>query len=181
MIDQCMKSFQIRIAQNFVVVAGAAGVNVKTWGTPGQYFWSMAWTPGGFDSVYNITGFKNVNIYGVTCNGYVRGNSSSVNKCAVVEDWNFLIILNGTPPLISGSTRVSPDGFGLITSSNLVTSYNLSKNTPSIYMADPITSVKSITFDTFYAQGVGAEFLNEVAVNYGLNFTFYYKYEGEDQ
>jgi len=174
-----MKSFQIRIAQNFVVVAGAAGVTVKTWGTVGQYFWSMAWTPNGFDSVYNLTGFKNVNIYGVSVNGYVRGNSNST-KCAVVEDWNFLLSLNGTPPMISGSTRVSPDGFALISSGSLVTGYNLSKNTNSIMLADPITSVKSITFDTFYAQGIGAEFLNEIALNYGLNFTFYYKYEGED-
>ena len=180
MIHQCLKSFQIRIAQNFVVAQGNPGVSCKTWGTPGQYFWSLVFTPGGNDSLYELTGFKAVNIYGVSVNGYMRGNSSSTTKCAVVEDWNMYLIVNGNAPLISGATRVTPNGFSLISNDPDVTGYNLSKNTNTIMLADPITNVKSISFDTLYAQGIGAEFLNEVALNYGLNFTFYYKYEGED-
>jgi len=176
----CYNSFQIRINQNFLAVAGGAGVSLRTWGTAGQYFWSTNFTPDGDTSRYDITGFKNVNIYGIICNGYVRGNSNSANKCAIVEDWNFFLSLNGTPPLISGEKLAAPNGWNIISTGTNLTGFHLSKNTNSIMLANPITSVKSITFDTMYAQGIGAEFLNEVALNYGLNFTFYYRYEGED-
>jgi hypothetical protein len=82
--------------------------------------------------------------------------------------------------LISGKVRTSPDGFNLKIDRPAVLIYNISKHTPTILLSDPITSVTSIDFDSIYAQGVGAEFLNEIAFNYNFNFTFYYTYEGED-
>ncbi len=179
MIDQCMKSFQIRIERNsYTAIDGAPSTSVRTWGTPGQYFFSAVFKPGS-DSKFEIEGFKNVNIHGITTTGFVRGASNST-KCAVVQDWNFLLVINGTPSLISGKVRTSPDGFNLKIDSPAVLIYNISKHTPTILLSDPITSVKSIDFDSIYAQGVGAEFLNEIAFNYNFNFTFYYTYEGED-
>lgn len=178
-MSDCMKSFQIRIANNSTLVAGAAGVSLRTWGTAGQYFFSGEFNTGGNNSIYNLTGFKNVNLFGMSVSAHVRGNSGSTNKCAVVEDWAFNIGLDGTPPLISGAVG-SPDGWSLIARGPQLTGYSLSKHTNTIMLSDPITSVKSILFASFYIQGVGAEFLNEVSINYNLNFTFYYKYEGED-
>jgi hypothetical protein len=178
-MEQCLKSFQIRIERNsFTAVDGATGTSVRTWGTPGQYFFSAVFKPGS-DSQFNITGFKNINIHGITATGFVRGASNST-KCAVVQDWNFLLVINGTPSLISGFVRTSPNGFNLVTEPPGVLIYNISKHTPTIILSDPIASVKSIDFDSIYAQGIGAEFLNEIAFNYNFNFTFYYKYEGED-
>ena len=45
--------------------------------------------------------------------------------------------------------------------------------------SEPYQSVTSITFDSLETQGIGAEFLNVVALNYDLSVTFYYQYEGE--
>ena len=175
-----MRSFQISIFQNMVCTSGSPGVEIRTWGTPGQYFWTLKNTPNGVDSLYNLTGFKNVNLYGASVNGYVRGEGTSATKCAVVQDWMFFILIDGNAPLISGSTSVTRNGFNLYTQDPAVSYYNLGKYTNSIMLSDPITSVKSITFDSIFAQGVGAEFLNSIDLNYRLNFTFYYKYEGED-
>jgi hypothetical protein len=174
-----MNSFQLRIAGNFNAISTDPGISLKTWGTPGQYFWSAAVRPGNNTSTYNLTGFKNVNIFGVTVNGIVRANSNST-QCAVVYDWGFSLGINGTPPLISGEKTTSPDGWNLNTTTTAVSTYFLSKDTNSVRLSDPITSVKSIEFFTLYAQGDGAEFLNQVEINYLLNFTFYYRYEGEE-
>jgi len=177
-MDQCMKSFQLTIGQSFTVTNTTNQV-VKTWGTLGQYFWSTSFSANSATSIYDIEGFKNVNIYGVKLVGYVQGGQSTA-KCAVVDDWSFNILISGTPALISGVKRSSPDGFGLITTGSGLTEYSLSKNTNEIILADPITSVKFIQFISLQAQGVGAEFLNEINLNYLLSFTFFYKYEGED-
>ena len=177
-MDHCMKSFQIRIAQNYLLVSGSPGNSLRTWGTVGQYYWSAGFNPGS-TSVYNLEGFKSVDIFGMSVNGYVKANSNSINKCAIVDDWAFSLILEGYPPLVSGFKRVSPDGFDLVTKGTTLPKYNLSKNQNSVMMADPIPSVKSITFEYIYAQGSGAEFLNEIEFQYSIMFTFYYKYEGE--
>ena len=171
-----MKSFSIKIVQS--VLAGSNGT-CRTWGTPGEYFWSAAIVPSAQNSFYNMEGFKNVDIYGVSVVGAIIGNATSPNKCAVVTDWSFQIGLDGTNPLISGSKVVSPDGYNIITSGVNLDYVNLSKNNNVINFASPIGSVKQIVFDTIFCQGIGAEFLNDVAVSYNLYFTFYYKYEGE--
>ena len=173
---ECMKSFSIKIVQS--VLAGSNGT-CRTWGTPGQYLWSAAIVPSAQNSFYNMEGFKNVDIYGVSVVGAIIGNATSPNKCAVVTDWSFQIGLDGTNPLISGSKVVSPDGYNIITSGVNLDYVNLSKNNNVINFASPIGSVKQIVFDTIFCQGIGAEFLNDVAVSYNLYFTFYYKYEGE--
>ena len=177
-MEQCYNSFAIRIQGASTVAAGNPLTNIRTWGTVGQYYFSLDFTPGG-GSIYNIQGFKNVNIYGLGVVGYVSGYANSANKCAVVNDWAINIAINGNPPLISGKTSPTNDGYGIITAGLPVTRYNLSKYQNSIMLSDPINSVKSITFNSFYANGIGAEFLNEIELYYDLNYTFYYRYEGE--
>jgi len=177
-MDNCMRSFQLTIGQSFTVT-NTLNQSVKTWGTPGQYFWSTTFTANSDISIYDLQGFKNVNIYGVQINGSVIGGHGG-SKAAVVTDWAFNIAINGTPPLISGEKRTSPNGWGLTTTGSGITSYYLSKNNNLITLADPITSVKSISFNSIDAQGIGAEFLSEVQLYYSFNFTFYYKYEGEE-
>lgn len=177
-MDQCMKSFQLQIGQSFTVT-NSTNQSIRTWGTAGQYFWSTTFSANDSISIFDINGFKNVNIYGMQINGSVIGGHGGT-KAAVVTDWAFNISLDGTPPLISGQKRSSPNGWGLNTTGAAITSYYLSKNTNSILLSDPITSVKSINFNSIDAQGIGAEFLNEVQLYYAFNFTFFYKYEGED-
>jgi len=178
-MDHCYNSFAIRVQGAQTVASGNPLTSIRTWGTVGQYYFSLDFTPGG-GSIYNIEGFKNVNIYGFGVVGIVNGYANSANKCAVVSDWAINLSINGNPPLISGQTSVTQDGYGIATSGAPVTRYNLSKYTNLMMLGDPITSVKSIGFNSFFAQGIGAEFLNQVELYFDLNYTFYYKYEGED-
>lgn len=180
-MEQCMRSFQLSIFQSITCTSGNSGTEIKTWGTVGQYFWSLSVKPNNASSIYNLTGFKNVNIYGVNVNGFVRGDPSSATKCAVVQDWMIFLNLDGNSGLISGDKSISPDGFSLYTLDPVLNYYQLSKYTSSVSLATPITSVKTITFESVFAQGIGAEFLNSIDLNYRLNFTFYYKYEGENE
>ena len=178
MIDHCMQSFSLKIAQN--TIASSAIGACRTWGTIGQYFFSCGFSPSGANSFYNIEGFKNIDIYGMQVVGSVTGNPGNATKCGLVTDWQLLIGLDGNPPLVSGSKTASPDGFNLITSGTSLTYYHLGKYANILTFQDPLKSVKQIVFAALYAQGNGAEFLNEVALSYTLTFTFFYKYEGED-
>lgn len=179
-MEHCYNSFAIRLQGAAFVAAGNPLTAIRTWGTAGQFFFSLEFTPAGGGSVYNIGGFKNVNLYGLAVTGFVTGASFSANKCAVVNDWAVNIAIDGNAPLISGKTSTTQDGYSINTLGAPVTRYNLNKYTNLIMLGDPITSVKSIAFNSFFAQGIGAEFLNEVDLYYDLNYTFYYKYEGEE-
>lgn len=173
---ECLQSFNIRINQASNCT-NANGV-VRTWGTLGQYFYSLVHTPNNLTSIYNLEGFKRTDIYGMDVTGYVQGYFGSATKCAIVDDWSFILTLTGTSPLISGSIGAT-DGFQLKTTSPGTNTIPLSKYTNNIMFSSPFTNVKSIEFVNLQAQGTGAEFLNEVFLIYDLEFTFYYKYEGE--
>jgi len=173
----CYKSFNIVISQTST--ADSSSGAVRTWGTAGQYYFSLTHKPNNQTSMFELNGFKNTNIYGVSVVGNVSGNPFSANKSAVVLDWGFIIGINGTQPLTSGEKRISPDGFNIYTQGSGLIYNHLSKNTNKIFFSNPITSVKSIIFDLLTAQGIGAEFSNEVSLNYTLTFTFYYDFEGE--
>lgn len=178
MSHDCLRSFQIRIAQATVCQSGSGFI--KTWGTVGQYFFSLNLTPNNQGSTYNLTGFKSTDIYGVSVNGYVHGNFTSSTQCAVISDWSFNLNLNGNAPLVSGDETVSPNGFDIITSGSDLNTISLSKYSNTIMFANPYQSVQSINFSSLLAQGSGAQFLNAIDLVYNLSFTFYYKYEGEE-
>ena len=174
---ECLQSFQIRIQQQQISAAGNG--TCTTWGTVGQYFFSCNLAPNLQDSTYNFLGFKSVDIYGISMNGYVQGNFTSATKCAVVNDWSFAIFLDGFAPLSSGDKTVTPDAWNLKVVGSGLNQITLNKYSNSIMFSDPYRSVSDINFLALFAQGVGAQFLNEVALIYDVMFTFYYKYEGE--
>lgn len=174
---ECLQSFNIR-TQESSVATNSTG-NVRTWGTVGQYYFSLIHYPTNVGSRYNLGGFKRTDIYGISVFGYVQGDFANATECAVVEDWSFTLAINGTAPLVSGSVETAFNGFDIKATSPGLNTLALSKNTNSIMFANPYQSVKSITFEALQAQGKGAEFLNRVALIFDLTFTFYYKYEGE--
>lgn len=177
MHDECMQSFTLRIDQP-VLCTNSNGF-VKTFGTVGNSDFSARTQPLNQYSIFNLTGFKSTDIYGVTVIGSVQGNPQSINACCVVTDWAIDVSIDGQAPLVSGQKSTVQDGYLLYTNSPLINIFSFSKNTNHIMFANPITSVSSITFDALVTQGFGAEFLNIVALTYDLSFTFYYKYEGE--
>jgi hypothetical protein len=174
-----MKSFSIRIdGSNFFDDTNGF---VRTWGTLGQYYFTALNFKTGFsNSVYNIVGFKNIDIYGISLNGYVMGEPTSATNSAIVQDWNMYITLNGQAALVSGITNASPNAWDIRTSSPLLNQFVLGKYTPSINLMSPFTSVQSIQFGFLATSGIGATVLDSVYLIYDLYFTFYYKYEGED-
>ena len=173
---ECLQSFNIRINQASLAT-NSNGI-VTSWGTANQYFWSLLHYPNNQNSVYNLQGFKRTDIYGIKVTGYVQGNFASSTKCAIVNDWSFVLVLNGTSPLISGNIGAT-DGFQINTTSPGTNIIAVNKYTDQVFFENPFFNVRSIQFQALQASGIGGQFLNEVDLLYDLSFTFYYKYEGE--
>lgn len=173
----CLRSFTIRINQQ-LLCTNANGV-VKTWGTAGDYYFSADNTPLSLGSKFDLTGFKNTDIYGASVTGIIKGDPNSVNAKCIVSNWSFKFFLDGQTPLVSGAIDPTVNSYNLFVTSPNANFLTLSKDTPCIMFSNPFKSVKSIRFDGTLIEGYGAEFLNLVAVLYDLSFTFYYKYEGE--
>lgn len=176
-MEHCLQSFNIRTQQSSIAT-NSNGI-VRTWGTIGQYFFSLNHYPNNQGSIYYLEGFKRTELHGMSVFGYVQGNFANATKCATVEDWSFTLTIDGTSPLVSGTVGTAYNGFAIKATSPGLNAVALSKNTNIIMFSNPYLSVKSIAFEALQAQGKGAEFINEVALIYDLTFTFYYKYEGE--
>jgi hypothetical protein len=167
----CLRSFTIWINQSKSF--NVAGVTVKTWGTLGNYHWSVIDQQG--MSTYQIQGFKNVDLYGMKMLGDVQTDLTSSDG-AIVSDFSFRLGIAGQIPLISGDVLTSPNYWGI---SQTVPQWDLSKYRYEVNFETPYYSTKSITFEAFRAQGNNAETLNSVQLDLNLQFVFYYKYEGE--
>lgn len=171
----CLRSFVI----NTKNTATFTPTQIKSWAVGGQHFW--AGRIAGL-SVFNIQGFKNVDVYGVDVIGAVLTDLSAgaLTGGVVVEDWGFEIVIGGALPLVSGVVQTTPSNFwNLQTAGTPAQTFSISKNTNSIKFADPINSVKFINFEALLCQGSGAQTLGTIALDYDISFIVYYKYEGE--
>jgi hypothetical protein len=168
----CLRSFIISIRQNSTF----GGPQVKTWTIGTENFWSAAI---GAVSLYNIQGFKNINIFGVDLVGKVSTDVNSAIGGVVVNDWSFTIRLDGQVPLINGQIIPVPNFWNIQDTNIDAQTFALSKNTNSAKFATPFQSVKNIEFLILQAEGVGAQTLLNATLDYDFTFTFYYKYEGE--
>lgn len=168
----CLRSFVVGIkqAQTFLTT------DVKTWFVGAQEFWVVEKVQ---DSVFEIQGFKNIDLYGVDVIGSVQTWKTALSGGCIVNDWSFEIELQGNLPLISGKKLTSPDDWNLQTDSVFARTFPIGKYNNSLKFADPIKSVKNINFEALRAQGVGGQTSGAIALDYDLNFVFYYKYEGE--
>jgi len=178
-MDNCMKSFNVRI-DGSTFFDDTNGF-VSSWGLAGQYYFNGLNFASGFsNSVYSIVGFKNIDIYGISVNGYVNGVATATTNTAIVQDWNMYLTLNGQASLVSGLTNASPNAWNIKTTSPLLNQFVLGKYTPSLNLMSPFTSVRSIEFGFLATSGIAATLPDTVYLIYDLYFTFYYKYEGED-
>jgi hypothetical protein len=166
----CLRSFTIRISQNRTF--NVSGTNIKNWGTVGNYHWIVIEQGA---SIYDIQGFKNVDLYGVEMLGYVQTDAGTFDG-AIVEDFSFRLGIGGQVPLISGQVRTSPNFWAI---DQNVAQWDVSKYRNKLTFETPYTSTKSIVFEAFRAQGNNGETLNSIALDINLQFVFYYKYEGE--
>ena len=169
----CLKSFNISVNRDTVFT----GTDVKSWAVGVQHFWTMETNGTTEVSVFNVVGFKNINIFGIAVNGSVMPQIGALTNSGIIDDWTFEIILEGQLPLISGN--IGTNYFVINPEDVLNKRFPLSKNNNSIMFASPFQSVKTIVFNRILMQGYGLQALGSIATNFDLNFTFYYKYEGE--
>ena len=167
----CLRSFTLNINQNFIF----SNTVFTEWNTVGTV---LPWTM--FDgsvtrfSIFNITGFKNIDLYGVSLVGNVYPLLAPAQRQALVQDWGIELGLGGTPALIGGE-------FGnntfLATQGN--PSVFLSKYQNEYKLASPIKSVKDITISSLTASGIQNESGVSVDLAFEVNLIVYYKFEGE--
>ena len=169
----CLRSFTLRI-QGSVDISSPQS---KRWGLAPQNYW-VAENGFGSTSVFNIEGFKNINIYKVVAVGNVVSDIDGVDSC-IVQDWNFYVKIGGQFQPVSGEIRSSPNNFSMIQQVGDPLFF-LSKYATTLEFRDPLISAKYFEVVGITANGIGAENLTKVNLNYLVNFVIYYQYEGED-
>ena len=167
----CMRSFTLNINQNFIFT----NTVFTEWNVLGTVLpWTMFDGSGTRFSIFNISGFKNIDLYGVSLVGNVYPLLAPAQRQALVQDWGVELALTGTPALIGGS-------FGnntfLATQGN--TSVFLSKYQNEYKLASPIKSVTDITISSLTASGIQNESGVSVDLAFDVNLIVYYKFEGE--
>ena len=167
----CLRSF------NVAIVAGAneAPPEAKFWTIGGQHFWLYSANNPNDD--LTIVGFKNINIYKVEINGEVYSASSPVGVSAIVENWHVLFQINGQNSTFVGGNIVT-GGFNLLQQPNDPV-FVLSKYQRSVTFETPIQSATKFIVSSLYADGKGNESNVSVQLSWFVNFTIFYKYEGE--
>jgi len=168
----CLKSFIVKINDQRTFLT----TEVKTWTAGSQEFWVIEKVG---NSVLNIQGFKNIDIYGVDVIGAVQHPELPTSGGGIVEDWSFEILMNGSLPLVSGTKSISPDIWNIQLNSPAAQTFYLSKDTNSIKFGDPLKSETNINFQVLKAQGYGGQTAGAITLDYDLSFVFFYKYEGE--
>jgi len=168
----CLRSFIIKIEQNSTFTAP----DVKTWDVAGRQGW--IYDNNTNSSTFNVQGFKNIEIYGIQMIGTISNQESAVLGNVNVNDWSMEIQLNGQLPLLGGV--VAPvNFFNIYTTQFQASRFSVSKYTPEVKLASPITSVQSIQFQRLIVSGSDWDTVNTASLEYKLSFVFYYRFEGE--
>lgn len=172
---ECLRNFSLTINafNNYTALSG----DLTVWGAPLNF--SIIDTR---SSIFDIQGFKNINIFGVDMVGNVSSGYGTAPRTlnANVKDFEMAVLLNGTIPLpigIIGATNTFPI---ILNNTSIQQTSVLSKYKPSVKFESPIQSVKSITLQNFKAFGDHVQNAGQVNMGYFLQFIFYYEYEGED-
>lgn len=166
----CYRSFIIGISQNRTFTN--TSTQIKQWGTAGNYHWVVSQLG---SSVYNIQGYKKIDLYGVEMLGNIQ-TSLGPNDAGIVTDYAFQIGINGQVPLLSGEVQSSPDFWAIDPNYGI---FDLGKYSNKIFFDSPYTGCSSIGFNAISIQGQNGETLNSLNLGIALQFKFIYKYEGE--
>ena len=101
----CLRSFNFSIKANTNVTTG-----LTEWSVGSENYWTYTELK---QSRYNIQGFKNINLYGIDCVGFIGSSFFGVGGNAIVDDWGIDILVQGQRPLI-GNTITPPNFYNLI-------------------------------------------------------------------
>lgn len=171
---ECLRSFTLNINDNFVFTSASG--DLVEWNSVGTIKpWVVFRADSFTKSVFNVQGFKNIEVYGLSLVGIVRPTRSIPSNNALVEDWGVSVILDGRTPLINGF--FGTNSFGVVQGANNVF---LSKDQNEYKLIDPIQSVKTITIEALSASGIQNENTTSVDLAFNVSVIVYYKYEGEE-
>lgn len=170
----CLRSFNFQIVQqqNYTAAQGFLGWQIGT-----QHFWTLAIAdPTG--SRFDIEGFKNINIYKIELTGDIISYPQIPGSSVIVQNWCLDLIVQGQNSTTAGFVIPSPNPFNMISQPNNP-NFRLSKFQNSISFASPIQSAKEIAVRNLIIDGIAEQLLTNGQIGYSINFTVYYKYEGE--
>lgn len=168
----CTNTFVLNAEKNAFFTAASGEFTNYTIGT--ERFWQLETVTG--HPVFNIQGFKNVNIWGFDVVGDIHGFSPNNG---IINDWRIDLIIVGQQPIISGNIVPVSNGFNLSNSSAALNNYQLGRYKTKIELSSPIQSVTQIDFVRIAADGFANQSLTNLYLHWFFTFVFYYTYEGE--
>jgi len=171
-MEQCIKSF------NFLVVNQ---VNEPTpefypWTIGTENFWLYA--SNNTASTLTVQGFKNINIYKIEINGNVYSEASPSGVAGIVQNWHVIMTIDGQNSNFVGGNYVA-GGFNMINQANNP-NILLNKFQRSQTFTTPIQSASKITIESLYADGIANQSNVSIKLDWWLNVTVHYTFEGED-
>jgi len=172
----CLRSFTLNLNQNF----SFTNPQYLAWNTSGTGT-NLPWTVESglsnsppVSSNFNIQGFKNVDLYGITLIGNCYPTNATASKQGLVNDWGINLNLTGNPPLIGGT--IGTNDFGFYQGG---TDISLTKYQNVYSLSDPVKSVTQIQISFLRASGFQFEDSTAIDLTYDLSLIVYYKFEGE--
>ena len=167
----CLRSFSLSSPANQTLAAP----DFDTWTIGTSNFWSVNVNG---SSIYQIRGFKNINIWGFEIVGDFNGSPTLASN-GIVQDWSVGFVFNGQAPLIGGGTVLAPNFLSITDVNPFVNFFLASRYKTKVMLESPIQSVGQIEFTNWKANGIANENLLQIQLDWNLNFVFYYTFEGE--
>jgi len=165
----CPKEFNI--ALSIGKTYSTANGNFVTWVQNLDNQWVVE--EGVETSIFQIQGFKNINLHGVKLQGYVQSPISGTY--GIVEDYVFGFNLVGQSPSISGVFSTNNYNASLVSQE-----FRIGKYQNNIMFSDPIKSLTEIRLNYFGASGWKNSSLLNIRLDLVVKFYFIYTFEGEE-
>ena len=170
----CLRSFNFSIANqsNYGLAQGFLYWQIGT-----QHFWTLD-IPSATGSKYNIQGFKNINIFKIEITGDINSSPQLATFQCLVQNWSLGVEIVGQNSSSAGSVLASPNIYGM-TEQPTNPFVRFSKFQNSICFETPIQSAKEINIKNLFVDGIANQAVASAQIGYVINFTVFYKYEGE--
>ncbi len=170
----CLSSFNFTISNqsNYGAAQGFLYWQIGT-----QHFWTLD-SSSASGSKYEIQGFKNINIFKIELSGDINSSPQFSPYQCIVQNWSLGFEIIGQNSSGVGSVLASPNPFGMIDQPNNPF-IRLSKFQNSVTFETPISSAKEIVIKNLFVDGIANHTTISAQIGYVINFTVFYKYEGE--
>jgi len=170
----CLRSFNFSIANQSNY--GAAN-GFLYWQIGTQHFWTLDISSAS-GSKYNIQGFKNINIFKIEITGDINSSPQLAPFQCIVQNWSLGLEVVGQNSASVGNVLTAPNPFAMI-EQPLNPFIRLSKFQNCVSFESPIQSAREINIKNLFVDGIANQTILSAQIGYVINFTIYYKYEGE--